>query len=267
MKLSLPLILIITAVFAVKPKPEYQLNLKVQQVGSALVNGNSREIYRMFVSAFCQEHGLARFDSVVKAWQGQRRISRVRSQLIDIRGLGGHASTYVVFEGERDYKYLYQSWIYTDSGWQLTWISSILDQSFQYGLRDTAAIRSVVRLALGFLISPEGRKWIRAGKVSLPDTIIVVTQRALGESLSVLNHHYVRWRQAEEIKQNPIPAQVPFYCELGMVRVYGSIAQVTVDLKPWSEAGKRMLKKPKGTEVYLKREKKGWAVHSVGKRW
>ncbi|MGQ9707767.1 MAG: hypothetical protein ACUVUR_02690 [bacterium] len=239
----------------------------MQQVGSALVSGNSREIYRMFVPAFCEEHSFARFDSAVRSWQGNRRVSRVKSQLIDVKGLGGYASTYVIFEGEKDYNYLYQSWIYTDSGWQLVWISNILGQSFQYGTKDTAAVRSVVRLALSFLLSPAGLKWIRAGKVSLPETIIVVEKEPLIDSLPVLDRNFLLWRTVGVIEKDPIPAQVPFYCELGVVRVYGSVAQVSLDLKPWSAAGRRMLKKSRGTELYLKRGKGGWEVYSTGKRW
>ncbi|MEO0070445.1 MAG: hypothetical protein ABIK18_06620, partial [candidate division WOR-3 bacterium] len=79
-------------VFAVEPKLQYQLDFKARDVGSALINGNTREIYNLFVPEFRREHPFAQFDSAVKAWLKERRILSVNNKVVDITGLGGHVS-------------------------------------------------------------------------------------------------------------------------------------------------------------------------------
>lgn len=249
--------------YSVTPKPQYQFNLKVQQFGEALINGESRKIYRLFVPSFRQEIDYSRFDSAFKAWQAGRRIMRVRNKAIDTRGLGGHASTYVFFQGASDYDYLYHNWIYTDSGWELAWISQILDQSFQYGTKDTVELRIIVKRALEFFISPEGLKHIKLGKIRL-DTIAVVKPGYINDSFEVLAGRQVVWRA----KEDKFLTRMPVFCEFGVVKNWGDVALVAIDLKPSSYYfGRKIIKRPRGMEVYLKKDKGNWPVHSVGKCW
>jgi len=254
-------------IFATEPKLQYQLDFKAQNVSSALINGKDRLIYDMFVPEFRRKHGYARFDSAVKAWLDGRRINNVRTKVVDITGLGGHVSTYVYFQGDKDYDYFYQNWLYTDSGWQLVWISYILDQSFDYGTGDTQALGEIVKTGLRFLVSKKGLSWIGAKRVNLPETLVVVEQNRVSDSFWSWGGHFFVGQTKDDFKKSPLPAQVSFYCEVAMVRKFGTIALVSLDLKPWSSAGKMVLPRPRGTEIYLKRSKEGWMLHSLGKRW
>lgn len=263
-KLFFPFFLII---FAVAPRPEYQLELKVQQFGEALLNGNHRTLYQLFVPVFVREIEFSRIDSAVNSWRQGRRPVRIKSQVIETRGLGGYASSYVYFEGENDYEYLYHSWVYTDSGWELAWVSGILNQSFLYGKSETLAMRQVAQSALEFFLSPAGRRHLRLEKIVLPETIVVVQHHRIEEGPMSISGHTVVWQTPLAIRDGPSFPSMPLYCEFGMVRVFGSVALVALDFKSWPYyQGRQVLKKPRGMEIYLKKQDE-WQVASVGKLW
>jgi len=253
---------------AVEPKPEYQLELKVQKIGEALINNNNRVLYRLFVPVFRQEIDFARFDSVVNRWRAGRQVARVKTLVTGVRGLGGHASTYVFFQGEQDYEYIYQNWILGDSGWELTWLSSILDQSFQYGRSETLMMRRAAEVALDYFLSPEGRRGVGLEKINLPETVVVVQHERIEEAPVKIEGRTVVWYTPEEIRERRIFPQLPVYCEFGMVRVYGTTAIVALDFRPWPYyRGRPVIRRPTGVELYLKKTGDSWRVHSTGKRW
>ncbi len=268
MKITFLVAGLITVLYSVTPKPEYQLGFRVQELSAALLNDRSQQVYRLFVPVFRQEVDFARFDSAVRAWQRGRRIARIKNRVVETKGLGASVSSYVFFQGERDYEYLYESWVFTDSGWELTWISNILDQTFQYGQSDTVAMRQVAKRGLEFLLSPEGMSWFRMRRVNLPETVVVVQHQRLEEEGWSLANRTVLWRTPAEIVAGVFLPGMPFYCEFGVVRVLGSVALVALDLKPWPYyQGRPVLPRRRGLQVFLKKVKGDWQVHSVGKRW
>ncbi len=262
------LFLLLLTVAGVTPKLEYQLHLKAQEFAQALINGESREIYRLFVPAFRREVDFSRFDSALKAWQAGQRIVRVQSKVVDRRGLGGHASTYVYLQGASDYQYVYQNWIYTDDGWELTWLSNILDQSFLYGVSDTVNLKLILKKALDFFLSPEGWAQLRLGKLTLPETIVGIKPDYITDSVLLLSNHYLYWRSRDQIEREKVLPELPFCCEFGVIKNFGEVALTAISLINWPHyQGKKRLRRPRGMEIYLKKEKDEWQVHSVGKRW
>ncbi|MEO0085877.1 MAG: hypothetical protein ABIK37_04525 [candidate division WOR-3 bacterium] len=249
---------------ALRNRPDYTLGLQAQRFARALVDGQTRDIYRLFVPAFREEIGFARFDSAFRVWRDGRNITRVRNRVIDVRGLGGHASTYVYFGGNRDYEYVYQSWVNTGNGWQLAWLSNILDQTFQYGRSDTAALRSATSAALTWVLSDAGLGHIHRRFV-LPETVIVVTQGRHEEGVIPAAGRPLLWLSEEELNAFRVP-DVPFYCELGLVRLFGPTAVAAVDFVPVRE-GQPPLDRRRGIEIYLRRENGNWRFESVGKVW
>ncbi len=253
---------------AAEPKPEYQLELKVQEVGRALVNNDNRALYRLFVPVFQQEVSFARFDSAVSRWRAGRQVVRVRSEVTGVRGLGGHASTYVFFQRERDYEYVYQNWIYGDAGWELTWLSNILDQSFQYGRSETVAMREVAETALAYFLSPEGRKKVGLERLVLPETMVVVQYDRIEEAPMEIAGMTIVWQTPQQIRSRRMFPNLPVCCEFGMVRVYGTVAIVALDFRAWPHyQGRPVLRRPRGLEFYLKKKGGVWEIHSTGKRW
>jgi len=256
---------LVAAGAALKPRLDYSLGLHAQRFARALVNGQSREIYRAFVPVFRDEIEFARFDSAVRAWRAGRRITSVRNRVVDVRGLGGHASTYVMFGGETDYEYVYQSWLNTGEGWRLAWLSNILDQTFQYGRSDTASLEAAARAALAWILTDSGIRRVHRRFV-LPDTVIVVTRGRHEEGDIAHAGRPLVWRTPAELAGDGGRTGAAFYCELGLVRVFGDIGVAAVDFVPLRE-GRPPLDRRRGIELYLRRDRQGWRFQSVGKVW
>jgi hypothetical protein len=261
------LLIAVAVVRATEPKPEYQLMLRAQQVSSALMNNDTRTIYELFVPAFRQEIPFARFDSAVRTWHQGRRIARINTRLIDTRGRGGHISTYLYFSGEKKYDYLYQSWLFTDAGWQLVWISRILNQSFQFGSQDTPTMRKVALTALDHAFSRNGLKKVHLLDLPLPDTIFVFQTLFPPESVTYLKQQPLVWLDDDQDPKQRLPRSIPYYCQLGQVRILGSLALTAVDFYPVAPAGKKALGRNRSLEIYLKNEDQQWLFDSFGKLW
>uniref|UniRef100_A0A7C4GHM9 DUF4440 domain-containing protein n=1 Tax=candidate division WOR-3 bacterium TaxID=2052148 RepID=A0A7C4GHM9_UNCW3 len=261
----LPLFLALgLAAGALRNRPDYTLGLQAQRFARALVDGQSRDIYRLFVPAFREEISFARFDSALNAWRQNRQIRRVRNRVIDVRGLGGHASTYIYFGSNRDYDYVYQSWVNAGEGWQLAWLSNILDQTFQYGRSDTHELRSATSAALNWVLSDAGIRRVHR-RLVLPDTVIIVTSGRQEEGDLPVAGRPLVWLTEEELARlRLLPA--PFYCELGLVRLFGPVAVATVDFVPVRE-GQPPLDRRRGIQLYMRREDEQWRFDSVGKVW
>ena len=261
------LLLVVVAGIAAAAKhdrPDYTLGLQAQRFARSLVNGQSRDVYRLFVPAFREEINFTRFDSALRAWRENRQITRIRNRVVDVRGLGGHASTYVYFGNNRDYEYIYQSWVNFGEGWQLAWLSNILDQTFQYGRSDTAALRAATRAALSWVLSEAGIRRVHRQLV-LPDTVIVVDQGRIEEGTLQLAGRPLLWLSEERIERLGLLG-ADFYCELGVVRLFGNGAVATVDFVPLRD-GRPPLDRRRGIEIYLRKENAEWKFDSVGKVW
>lgn len=256
------LLTVLTAVLAAAPPvgDSYDLGLLVDQFTIALVNNDARGIYRLFVPSFTDEVSYARFESTFADWQGGRRLTRARSRIGDLQGLGGHVSTYVIFAGEEDYSYLYSSWINIAGNWQLTWLSNILDPQFRYGHADSTGALAAAAAALRFCFSDSLPPRLRR-ELPLPDTVFLV-DRGIRPELAELGGRPVRWVPAAEVRAGTAPP-ARYYCLIQFVRLFGDIAQVTIDYLPGQTLG-RQSRRP-GIEVYLRRTAEGWRFHSVGK--
>ncbi len=224
-------------------------------------------IYDLFVPIFRQEIPFSRFDSALKAWINNRRIAQIKTNLIDSRGRGGHISIYVTFQGETDYEYIYGNWLFTDSGWQLVWLSNILDQTFQYGSQDTLSMLAIADVALEHILSSATRKKLRIDKIGLSETIYVLLPIINQERVSISNNRPVVWLPVNIDLVERIPKTVPYYLEFGQIRILDLFARTAVDIKPRSPFGFRMIGRRRGIELYFKLSKQKWSFDSQGKIW
>jgi len=249
-----------------KPHSYYQLEVRSQQLTEALVAGSSLEVYKLFISGFREEHRLARFDSALADWSRGRTISRARSRVIDVHGLGGNVSTWIGFEGESDYSYVYQSWLHTRDGWQLLWLSRILDQSFQFGRSDTADLDAITEAALGYVASEPGLRRIHR-RIGPPEVIVVVQPGRNGAGVTEVEGRAALWLSPEEVNDDDAMPDVPFYFSFALVRDLGDLATAAVDLVPTDRRNPGVLGRRRGLQVYLERQDGQWLFHSVGKIW
>jgi len=262
----LPALLVLAAAAEARvenlPKRYYQLNQRCQEVARLLATGDSRQAYELFVPQFQKEVSFARFDSALVNWYRGRRLTRVKSQLIDVRGLGGHASTWVFFQGEPTYNYVYQNWLYTDDGWRLVWLSNILNQTMQFGHRDSQALAAVAQAALDYVASPAGLSETRSGLV-LPDTVVVSWP---GSDVSFRSGHrpVLTIPLADEPGRMP---RVPFFFRFGQIRVLGNLATCAVDLKPTKWKRLSSLRSTHSLQLFFDRKNGAWLLNSSGKKW
>jgi hypothetical protein len=257
------------AAFAVSPaarlKSNYELALNAERLTEAVVANRSRDVYRMFAPAFGAEHSFASFDSAFTGWYQGRRIIRASHKVVDIKGPSGYVSSWFVFEGERDYNYVFQNWLNTGHGWQLVWLSRILDTSFTFGQTDSLELVKAAEAGLRYVLSKPGLELFKAGFVR-PDTVVIVRLGRPGEGEFQLNLP-VCWTTPAEIRAGVRPPRTQFLLNLALVRLIGDVAIVAVDVTPTARDILGRKRHARGVEVYLERANNEWRFTDVGKRW
>ena len=251
---------------AARLKTNYELALKAERLTEAIVGNNSRDIYRMFTPGFMAENSLASFDSAFTRWYRGRRIVRASHKVVDIEGPSGHVSSWFVFEGEHDYNYVYQNWLNTPDGWQLVWLSRIIDTSFAFGQNDSLELERAAEAGLRYVLSKPGLELFKAGFVR-PDTVVMVRLGRPGEGEFRFDSLPVFWTTPEQIHAGVYLPRSQFLLNLALVRLMGDIALVAVDVTP---TGRVMLGRKghsRGVEVYLERAGNDWRFLDVGKKW
>ena len=247
-------------------KVNYELALQTERLTQALVNNRSRDVYRMFAPQFAAEHSFPRFDSALSRWFRGRRIVRASHRVVEIKGPAGYVSSWLVFEGEKDYNYVYQNWLNTGHGWQLIWLSRILDPSFSYGQTDSLELVNAAGAGLRYVLSTPGLARFRSG-YERPDTVVMLRYNRPGEGEYLLDNLPVYWTTMPEILQGGYVPRTQFLLSLALVRLMDDMALVVVDITPTARGPKGQTSRRRGVEVYLERIRGDWRFRDVGKVW
>jgi hypothetical protein len=259
-----------TTALAVSPatrlKSNYELALQTERLTEAVVANRPRDIYRMFTPAFAAEHSFASFDSAFARWYRGRRIVRASHKVVDIKGPSGYVSSWFVFAGDRDYNYVYQNWLNTGHGWELVWLSRILDTSFAFGQTDSLELVKVAEAGVRYVLSKPGLALFKSGFVR-PDTVVMVRLGRPGEGEFRFDSLPVCWATPDEIRAGACPRRTQFLLNLALVRLIGDMALVVVDVTPTARDFLGRKRHAKGVEVYLKRTGGEWRFFEVGKKW
>ena len=251
---------------ATRLKSNYELALQTERLTEALVSNRSRDIYRTFTPAFAAEHSFARFDSALSHWFHGRRIVRASHKVVEIKGPAGYVSSWFVFEGEHDYNYVYQNWLNTGHGWQLVWLSRIMDSSFTFGQTDTLELVKAAAAGLRYVLSKPGLERFRSG-FRRPDTVVLVRYGRAGEGEFRLDSLPVYWTTPEQMKQGGHVPRAQFLLNLALVRLMDDMALVAVDVTPTGRDVLGRKRRARGIEVYLERAGSDWRFSDVGKMW
>jgi len=251
---------------AAQLKSNYELALQTERLTEAVVANRPRDIYRMFTPAFAAEHSFASFDSAFARWYGGRRIIRASHKVVDIKGPSGHVSSWFVFAGERDYEYVYQSWLNTGHGWELVWLRPILDPSFAFGQTDSLELVKAAEVGLRYVLSKPGLALFKAGFVR-PDTVVIVRLGRPGEGEFRFDSLPLYWTTPAEIRAGARLPRTQFLLNLALVRVIGDMALVTVDVTPTTRDFLGRKRHAQGVEIYLARAGNEWRFSDVGKKW
>jgi hypothetical protein len=244
----------------------YQLGVQSELFTEALVANRGRDLYALFCPEFRTQNTYARFDSALNGWYRGRRIRKASRRVEEVSGIGGHVSTWVVFEGARDYEYLFQSWLRVGSQWQLVWVTRVLDKSFEYGRSDTAQSRLVTEAALRYALSPAGLNRFRRN-FRRPDTLLMLEHAAGEARLARVDQTPLVWLSAEELRALGPRRRPQFVMAISGLRVVGDVAVVMIDVVPGNKADFGRFGSNRGQQIYLMRRKGQWVFHSVGKAW
>ena len=251
---------------AARLKSNYKLALQTERLTEAVVANRPRNIYRMFAPAFTAEHSFASFDSAFARWHRGRRIVRASHKVVDIKGPSGYVSSWFVFAGERDYNYVYQNWLNTKQGWQLVWLSRILDPSFTFGQSDSLELVRAAEAGLRYVLSKPGLELFKAG-FRRPDTLVMIRLGRPGEGEFRFDSLPVYWVTREQIRAGVHLPQSQFLLNLALVRLIGDLAMVAADVTPRARDFLGRKRRARGIEVYLERAGNEWRFHEVGKKW
>ena len=251
---------------ATRLKSNYELALQTERLTEALVANRPRDIYRMFAPAFAAEHSFASFDSALSGWYQGRRIVRASHKVVDIKGPSGYVSSWFVFAGEHDYNYVYQNWLNTGHGWQLVWLSRILDTSFTFGQTDSLELVKAAEAGLRYVLSRPGLAQFKAG-FRRPDTVVIVRLGRPGEGEFRFDSLPVYWTTPAEIRAGVSRPRTQFLLNLALVRLVGDMAMVAVDVTPTARDFLGRKRHARGVEVYLQRTGTEWRFVEIGKKW
>ncbi len=246
-------------------KSNYELALRTQRLTEAVVANRPRDIYRMFVPAFAAEHSYASFDSALARWFRGRRIVRASHKVVDIKGPSGYVSSWFVFAGENDYNYVYQNWLNTGHGWELVWLSRILDTSFTFGQIDSLGLVKAAEAGLRYVLSKPGLDLFKSGFVR-PDTVVMLRLGRPGEGEYRFGFP-VYWTTPEQIRAGVRLPRTQFLLNLALVRLIGDMALVVVDVTPAARDPLGRKHRRRGIEIYLERAGDEWRFSAVGKKW
>ncbi len=251
---------------ATRLKSNYELALQTELLTEAVVANRPRDIYRMFTPAFAAEHSYASFDSALTRWFRGRRIVRASHKVVDIKGPSGYVSSWFVFAGEHDYNYVYQNWLNTGHGWELVWLSRILDTSFTFGQNDSLGLVNAAEAGLRYVLSKPGLDLFKSGFVR-PDTVVMVRLGRPGEGEFRFDSLPVCWVTPEEIRAGVSLPRTQFLLNLALVRLIGDMALVAVDVTPTARGFLGRKRHARGIEVFLQRVGNDWRFSDVGKKW
>jgi hypothetical protein len=251
---------------AARLKSNYELARQTERLTEALVGNRPRDIYRMFTPSFSAEHSFARFDSALSRWFRGHRIVRASHKVVEITGPAGYVSSWAVFDGERDYNYVYQSWLNTPHGWQLVWLSRILDTSFTYGQTDSLGLVRAAEVGLRYVLSKPGLARFRSG-FRRPDTIVILRYNRPGEGEFRFDSVPVFWTTMPQILQGGHVPGTQFLLSLALVRLMGDVALVVVDVTPTARDRDGRTRRRRGIEVYLEKVGGDWRFRDIGKTW
>ena len=244
------------------PRPWYELEHRVRALTSDIILNDSRAVFRAFAPTFQQETDFARFDSAMQNWHAGRRVAIGRGGVIDTRGVSGRASSWVVFAGESDYDYVYQSWVYAADTWRLTWLSNILDRSFDYGNRDLAEVRALRAAALDWLIAGDGLAQVPPGHAR-PDTVLVIDPAG---QAGWLPDYPTAICTPEQFQTGVGLPAVPLAFRFALTRSFGPVGVCAIDIQPLTRRRGRFARH-RSIQVFLARTPTGWRYLTTGSVW
>jgi hypothetical protein len=247
------------------------------EFAAALKQSRVDRIYRLFNASFRSEITPQDLDTAVRAWVANRPVIRIITTHIEIHGLQGLVSTNVYFEEPRigadgdteslSFKdeFLFQSWVLTNDGWQLMWLTKIMDPlEMDYGRRDTASMEQLVQLALDTLIT--GRRIERhLGLSGTPNLVVLLAQN--GQNYHVtLPGRTIAWMTRDSIEKMTRKMGISFYIDIQPLRILKDVAIGSLDVIPLTDDPSAPSRR-RGEKLLFVRKHGKWSFSNYGAGW
>jgi len=261
---------------------------RAAEFAAALGNGRSIKLYHLFNPIFRDEISFHVFDSALKSWQGGKTIGRVATTHVEVQGMSGLISSHVYFQEPRErpddetlpdvapsgrtrprpggYDFLFQTWLRAAEGWELMWISKILDPiAMDYGRRDTADLRQILQLALDEIVTREGIE--RALGLKNPSKRLILVSQGVPPVNLKLPEKRVIWLSKDSIDFYQQRYDIVYYIEILPLRVIGNIAVGAFDVVPVTGGSGATSNRPRSIKLFFRRTDNKWGFASYGSRW
>jgi hypothetical protein len=228
-----------------------QLGRRAEELARALKSGATDRIYRLFNSSFRAEFSARELDSVFQVWRRGRTVNRIVTSHREILGPSGMVSTHVFFKDAandtaqslipgtrlpRTADFVFQTWLRTSRGWELLWLSKILDPiEMDYGRTDTVSLREILQLGLTQIITKGGMESL-TGVMEGPRRV-VLQSRGVSDRQLTLPGREVIWLEKDSIEAYRRRLGVDYYIDIQPLRILKEIAIGTFDIVPLTQDG------------------------------
>jgi hypothetical protein len=235
---------------------------------NALARKDGLVIHRMFNSTFQREIPPQKLQAAIDRWYAGRSFKKVKFGRVNIFGLSGHITSWVLFQNSNVPAFIYQYWIKTDRGWRLMWLTGILNhKEFIYGVSDTIAQKEIVQLMLEKAVSNLGLEKIFP-QVDLAYNIAIIHRSGQGDVKINLPHNRIFWLTKEELHSKYNRLKINTYLEFGMVRVMDNIALGALDIIPITSAlPPPEIKRRRSISMFFQKENDKWVFAGYGSMW
>ncbi|MEO0102178.1 MAG: hypothetical protein ABIK81_00540 [candidate division WOR-3 bacterium] len=245
-------------------KENRSLFKSAERFKSLLKKKDGKGIYALFNQTFQKEISEERFLTAFNQWLKGKKVKKVETKFINVTGFTGQVSTWL-WGDEKDYQYLFSSWIKTKKGWYLLWLSPILNQDFEYGVGELKERRELLRLATEKALGADGFEEIFP-EFDLPHSLVFLKKGRLEER--VKSSRPVLWLTLEEIKEKAKYLSLPFYFDFGAIRIIDNLATVYLDIIPIKGEGNQNFRHTRGLQFQFRRKEDGsWEFVGYGSRW
>ncbi|MCS7259125.1 MAG: hypothetical protein NZ601_07210 [candidate division WOR-3 bacterium] len=236
----------------------------------AFIKNKPQEIYAFFNSSFQEKTPWDSFYNAYQNWLLNRKVIGVRFTYIKRIGRIGHVSSMIRFNDNRE-RYCYQSWILTNKGWRLVWLTNFLPHSFlDYGETKSYDIQAIKQLALEELFE-RGKIKLLTRDLKLPKTIFIKSEKSRHTSYYKVPGYTVKELTLEAIKNQVYKTDALYYLEFAALRIIDDIASIYIDIVPLYRGIPNLMRR-RGLQLffvnkaYPKKEPE-WIFEEAGAIW
>ena len=248
------------------------------EFAAALKTGRYERAYRLFNAAFRAEVPLPDFSRAVRDWIKGRRVNRVLTTHVELRGVSGLISSNVYYsplsssashEDSASFPrtgedFLFQYWLRTSAGWELMWLNKALDPiAMDYGRKDTIAMYEIMQLALEEIILQQGLE-NQTGLVSMMNYVVLLSRTGTERRLTLPDRN-VLWLSDDSIRSLGRRRKLDYYIDVQQTRVINDVALGTFDIIPLAVGG--VSRRRRSVKLFFTKRQGQWSFAGYGAGW